>query len=154
MAYLHQLPLISAVKKLYMLGKSDRKPTRGPGDELGENIGSLIARDMSSKPKPQPTKNDSGIPYYEEMSPDEKQWRSDMYNRGTYLQQGMQLHQPVNFEEALAREQANKIAEASQIAGRYTEPGLQQADKEATANAQDRIVLKGIMGTNIGRGSF
>lgn len=159
MAYLHQLPLLNAVKRLYMMGHSDRKKkTKGPNDAALEGLGGAMFGAAKSA-GPQPNTNEQAP----ELTADQKADRYGMWRQGTSAGQGMAMGQadgPTSeydqnpYKAAQNRLNMNKVAEETRIGGQMTARGLEKADREATDNAIDRLRLQQMMGPQLGRGSF
>lgn len=167
-AYMHQGALIDAYKKLYMLGgpgHERRKAAEKGYDEavsgaiggIGDAYAQKLARDRAAMDK---LKQQLAERKAQEAA-DAEQMDQDV----RYIKEGPEGYRefqnvtagnavPTNpYREELARQAKEREAAATNIGGIYTPQGLQQADRESTMNAHDRLLMRSLVQPGLGGSS-
>lgn len=165
--YLHQASLVEAYKKLYMLGgpgHSRRKAAEKSFDEsisgamggIGDAYQQKVIRDKMAAEKLRAQLEAKR----KQEALDADQEREDV----RYIKEGPEAYHeyqqvvagnqvPTNpYKDELSRQATDREAAMTRIGGVYTPQGLQMAEKEATLNAQDRLMLRSMIQPQMGGG--
>jgi hypothetical protein len=159
MAYLHEMALKNAQKKLYLLGSSDKRKDRS---ELAEGVGALGSSLVGAEQARAAQKKLKAKADAEARAADAKQFDEDVdFIRGNnvnspvqserfQVSQGEMLPQKydtaMSAKEAQKAQQLNDLAEQTRMGGRYTPTGLQMADVNAQKDALDRLRMQSMIG--------
>ncbi len=158
--YMHQGALIDAYKKLYMLGgpgHSRRKAAEQSLDQAMVSANSGISKAYADKL----ARDKAAVAKLKEQlaarkaseAADKEQFDDDV----RYIKEGPEGMQeradvmagraiPTNpYRDELQKQRADQEAAQTRIGGVYTPQGLKMADKEATLNAQDRLMLRSMV---------
>ena len=148
MAYLHEVALKNAIKKLYMLGSSDRRRDRTDVDGVGA-FGSAIVNAHKAGSAQKNLKAKMEAQKRAEFDAHGGAERFDDYDR-QLVSEGNALPQKYDVamaaKDAQKAQQLNDLAEETRMGGRYTPNGLEMADVNAQKNAEDRLRARSMMG--------
>lgn len=158
--YMHEKSLIDAYKKLYMLGGPGHSRRKAAEKSLDESMTGAMsgisktyqdkrARDAAAtaKLKQQLEAKRAG------EKADADQEREDV----RYIKEGPEAYRefqqvqagnavPTNpYRDELSRQNVDREAAQTRIGGVYTPQGLQMAEKEATLNANDRLMMRSMV---------
>lgn len=173
MAYLHEAALKKAVQKLYLLGSSDA-PKRKRGNDFVDSMGSFVGmgidQNAHNKIKAEQAlkaRQKLALDRRDAMVENNENWQvlkekygdqhantygagiSDFAHQPTPDFDGMPEAFDFKPESPVDRIQSNEVAAETRMGGKYTPAGLELADKNATLNAQDRIRMKSMIGSNM-----
>jgi len=146
MAYIHESSLQRAVSRLNALGGPSRSSGGGKSDKgLGQDLGGLInssvaknaATNLAAKEKAAAL-NSENLAKRDAMMEGEERWQEANELYGDHFQNVMP-------DSIKARIEANDTAENTRLAGQFTPGGLELNDRNATLNAQDRLMAKAMI---------
>ena len=159
MAYLHEMALKNAQKKLYLLGGRDkRKNNSALADGVGALGSSVVdAEKARAAQKALKAKQDAAA-----KAADARQFDDDVeFIRGNSLASPVQSERfqvsqgemlPQKYDPAMTAKQAQKaqqlndLAEQTRMGGRYTPKGLEMAGVNAEKDALDRLRMQSMIG--------
>lgn len=153
MAYIHEMALKNAQKKLYMLGGSDRRNDRtGMGEETAQALGgftkTVIGADQARRA--QQALKAKAADEAERKDIDFIKGRdvnSPAQDERYFVSEGLAVPKVENDVSDLKNQVAiNEMAEKTRMGGRYTPQGLQMTEVNAVKNADDRIRARALMG--------
>lgn len=145
MAYLHEMALKNAQKKLYMLGSSDKRRDKTSFEDVGGAatgaIKSMRAKQAQGLLKRQ-MEAQARMPL-----PDYKPQTEDTAERRAVVEGNALPVSPMQAAQyAEKAHQINEAADKTRIAGSYSPNGLEATDSDAQANAADRFRSRQLIG--------
>lgn len=158
--YMHQSALMDAYKKLYMLGGPGHQRRKAAEKDFDESVSGAVGgvskayqdKLMRDKAATAALRQKLDAKKAQEAA-DKEQEAEDV----RFIKEGPEAYReyqqvvagnavPENpYKDELARQAVDREAAMTRIGGVYTPEGLKMADKEATLNAQDRLMLRSMV---------